>query len=130
MLFRSRISTSVQRQISGEAGAFAAAVITGDRGGMGQATVEDLRASNLAHLLAISGLHMGLLTGFVFAAIRYVLATVPFIALRWPIKKIAAVVGLLVGAAYLALSGGNIATERAYVMVAVMFTAILWTAGR
>jgi competence protein ComEC len=107
-----RISASVQRQIPGEAGAFAAAVITGDRGGIGQGTVEDLRASNLAHLLAISGLHMGLLTGFVFAMLRYGMATLPFVALRLPPHKIAAVVGLLVGAAYLALSGGNIATEQ------------------
>lgn len=122
---RMRISASVQRQIPGEAGAFAAAVITGDRGGIGQNTVADLRASNLAHLLAISGLHMGLLTGFVFAVLRYGMALVPFIALRLPVKKIAAVVALLAGAAYLALSGGNIATERAFVMVAVMFTAIL-----
>lgn len=122
---RMRISASVQRQMPGEAGAFAAAVITGDRGGMGQATLADLRASNLAHLLAISGLHMGLLTGFVFAALRYLMSLFPALVLRFPVKKIAAVLALLVGAGYLALSGGNIATERAFVMVAVMFVSIL-----
>lgn len=110
---------------SGEAGAFAAAIMTGDRAAMGQDTLRDLRASNLAHLLAISGLHMGLLTGFVFAALRYGLALVPYVALRWPLRKIAAVVALGVGAGYLALSGGNVATERAFIMVAVMFVAIL-----
>lgn len=122
---RMKISTAVQGSITGEAGAFAAAVITGDRAAIGQGTLADLRASNLAHLLAISGLHMGLLTGFIFAALRYALALVPFLALRLPVKKIAAVVALLAGAAYLALSGGNVATERAYVMVAVMFVAVL-----
>ncbi len=40
-------------------------------------------------------------------------------------KKVAAVGALAAGAAYLALSGGNVATERAFVMVAVMFLAVL-----
>ncbi len=65
----------------GRAGAFATAVMTGDRSAMERGAVQDLRASNLAHLLAISGLHMGLLTGFVFAALRYILAAMPRLAL-------------------------------------------------
>lgn len=122
---RMRISSAVQAAMPGEPGAFAAAIMTGDRSGMGQGTLRDLRASNLAHLLAISGLHMGLLTGFVFAVVRAGFALIPRLALRWPIKKIAAVVAILTGAGYLALSGGNVATERAFVMVTVMFVAIL-----
>ena len=119
------ISAAVQQAIPGEAGAFAAAIMTGDRSGMGQASLEALRASNLAHLLAISGLHMGLLVGFVFAVIRYGLALIPWVALRWPVKKLAAGVALGVGAFYLALSGGNVATERAFIMVAVVLVAVL-----
>ena len=69
----------------------AAAILTGDRSGIPQDTLEDLRRSNLAHLLAISGLHMGLLTGVVFGGLRFALALIPWIALRWPIKKVAAV---------------------------------------
>ncbi len=122
---RVAISAAVQRAVPGEAGAFAAAVLTGDRSGIGRRTLEHLRASNLAHLLAISGLHMGLLTGFVFAAVRLALALVPPLALRLPAKKIAAAVALAAAAFYLALSGGNVATERAFVMVAVMLVAVL-----
>ena len=120
-----QISRAVQAAMPGEPGAFAAAIMTGDRSGMGQDTLRDLRASNLAHLLAISGLHMGLLTGFVFALVRLGFAAVPVVALRLPVKKIAAVAAMLVGAFYLALSGGNVATERAYIMVSVMFVAVL-----
>ncbi len=122
---RMRISAAVQAEMPGETGAFAAAIMTGDRSGMGQDTLRDLRASNLAHLLAISGLHMGLLTGFVFAVVRYGLALFPWAALRFPVKKLAAVTAITVGAGYLALSGGNVATERAYIMVTTMFVAIL-----
>lgn len=122
---RIALADAVHKQIDGEAGAFAAAIMTGDRSAMSQKTIGNLRATNLAHLLAISGLHMGLLTGFVFAVIRFGLALIPWIALRIPTKKIAAIFSLLIGAAYLALSGGSVATERAYIMVAVMLVAVL-----
>jgi competence protein ComEC len=127
-IFRMRmaISAHVQAALPGQVGAFAAAITTGDRSGIDTAMNEDLRISNLAHLLAISGLHMGLLTGFVFASTRYGLALFPRVALRWPTKKIAAVAALGAGAFYLALSGGNVATERAFVMVAVMLMAVLF----
>ncbi len=84
-----------------------------------------MRVTNLAHLLAISGLHMGLLAGFVFATLRYLFAAIPAIGLRLPAKKLAALCALPVAAAYLALSGGNVATERAFIMVAVALTAVL-----
>lgn len=122
---RMTLSRAVQEALPGETGAFAAAIMTGDRSAMGQDTLEALRASNLAHLLAISGLHMGLLTAFVFAAVRYGLVLIPGVGLRLPVKRIAAVFALVAGAFYLALSGGNVATERAYIMVAVMFVAVL-----
>jgi len=122
---RARISAWVLEVLPNEAGTFATAITTGDRSAMDRETVDALRGANLAHLLAISGLHMGLLTGFVFAALRYALALVPGLADRVAIRKVAAVVALQAGAFYLALSGGNVATERAFIMVAVMFGAVL-----
>ena len=122
---RAALSAAMQAALPGETGAFAAAVTTGDRSGMSPQTIETLRDSNLAHLLAISGLHMGLLTGFVFAALRTVLAAIPPVALRLPAKKVSAVVALLAATVYLALSGGAVATERAYVMAVVMLGAVL-----
>ena len=108
----------------GNIGGFGAAVTTGDRSGVSQEALEWLRASNTAHLLAISGLHMGLLVGVVFASLRHGLALIPWVALRWPVRKIAAVGALVAAAVYLAVSGGSVATERAFVMAAVMLLAI------
>lgn len=122
---RHRISAGIRARLPGETGGFVAAILTGDRSGVGLETTEDLRRSNLAHLLAISGLHMGLLTGVVFGVFRAALALVPGIALRWPIRKIAALGALLAAAAYLALSGGNIATQRAFIMAAAMLLAVI-----
>ncbi|WP_371223804.1 ComEC/Rec2 family competence protein [Roseovarius sp. 2305UL8-3] len=119
------VSAKVQKALPGEPGAFATAIMTGDRSAMGQETLRALRVTNLAHLLAISGLHMGLLAGFVFATLRYLFAAIPAIGLRLPAKKLAALCALPVAAGYLALSGGNVATERAFIMVAVALTAVL-----
>ncbi len=122
---RMAASKRVRAVLDGDVGGFAAAVSTGDRSGIGQGALSALRASNLAHLLAISGLHMGLLAGFVFAVLRLSMAAIPALALRLPVKKLAAVGALTAAAGYLALSGGNVATERAFVMVAVVLGAVL-----
>ncbi|MCP9483104.1 ComEC family competence protein [Shimia sp. CNT1-13L.2] len=123
---RMGLSEHIRATLGGEAGGFAAAVTTGDRSGVSKQTLEALRASNLAHLLAISGLHMGLLVGFVFAALRYGMALSPSVALRLPTKKLAAVFAMGVAGAYLMLSGGNVATERAFVMAAVALAAVVF----
>lgn len=122
---RMRISAAMQREIPGQPGAFAAALLTGDRSGISAATNAAMRASNLSHLISISGLHMGLLTGFVFGALRTGIALVPPLALRIPAKKIAAFAALWAATGYLWLAGPNVATERAYVMAAVMLVAVL-----
>lgn len=119
------LSERIITVLPGDVGGFATAVTTGDRSTLGQGAVEALRASNLAHLLAISGLHMGLLVGFVFAALRLLLSLVPPLALRLPVKKAAALGAMAAASFYLALSGANVATERAFVMAMVALGAVL-----
>jgi competence protein ComEC len=121
---RMRVSAAMQAALPGDVGGFAAAVTAGDRSGMSQNALESLRASNLAHLLAISGLHMGLLTGTVYAALRFALVLIPSVALYWPVRRIAAVGAWMAASGYLLLSGGNVATERAYIMVTVALLAV------
>ncbi len=124
--FRMWLSGAIQARMPADVAGFGAAVTTGDRSGIALSTIEALRISNLAHLLAISGLHMGLLAGFVFGAVRVGLALVPAVALRIPTRKVAAVAALVASAGYLMLSGGSVSTERAFVMTAVMLMAILF----
>lgn len=122
---RHRISQAIHELIPDKRGAFVVAIITGDRSAISQDSLDSLRASNLAHLLAISGLHMGMLSGFVFAVVRGGLALVPKVQMRVPAKQISATVALVAASCYLALSGGAIPTERAYVMVAVALIAVI-----
>nr|WP_246413588.1 ComEC/Rec2 family competence protein [Rubricella aquisinus] len=122
---RQDVSDAIVGAIDGPRGGFATALLTGDRAHIDQDTLEDLRASNLAHLLAISGMHMGMLTGFVFALVRFGLSAVPGLAAQWPIRKLAAVAAILAGVVYLVMSGGAVATQRAFVMVTVVLFAVL-----
>ena len=122
---RAQVSEHVRAALPARSGGVAAALLVGDRANVDQETLQALRDSNLAHLLAISGLHMGLFTGVVFYLLRMVLNLIPHWRLYLPVKKIAAAGALGGGFAYLLLSGARIATERAFVMVAVMLGAVL-----
>jgi len=126
-LARARIAIAerVYAVLPGRAGTFAVALMTGERADLPDDVVEDLRISGLAHLLAISGLHMMLVAGGVFWGVRALLALSPALAGAWPIKKWAAGTALAAAAVYLALSGAGIATQRAFIMVVIMFAAIL-----
>jgi len=111
---------------SGDARAgIAAALVVGERGGIPEDLAEHYRASGLAHMLAISGLHMGLLAGLAFLILRRGLTLIPGVALRYPIKKWAAALALVLSAAYLAISGASVPTQRAFVMTAVALLAVL-----
>ena len=87
---RTWLTQGMLAHMEGQAGAFAAGAMTGDRSAITEDTVQALRDSSLAHLLAISGMNMAFLTGFVFALFRYGLALIPFVALRVNTKKVAA----------------------------------------
>jgi competence protein ComEC len=122
---RSAMVARIMAAEPGEAGAVAAALLVGERSALSAETNDSLRASGLAHILSISGLHMMLIGGAAFFLVRAGLALSPTLALSRPIRKWAAIAALVVVTAYLALSGGGAATVRAYVMAVIMFAAIL-----
>ena len=122
---RARITARVQAEIAGPAGAVAAALITGEKRAIPEDAVNDLRRAGLSHVLSISGLHMVLFAGSLFWLLRAALALVPSLALNYPIKKWAAAVALIGASIYLMISGAGIATQRAWVMISLMFVAIL-----
>jgi len=123
---RGWMAAGMMAAVPGDAGAFAAGAMTGDRSGISLQTVQALRDSNLAHLLAISGMNMAFITGFVFALVRYGMALVPPLALRVNSKKVAAVAAFAVALFYLLLSGANVATVRAFLMVCIVLGAVLF----
>jgi len=122
---RSVMGERITSVIPGPLGAFANALITGERAAIPDSMNASLQISGLYHILSISGLHMTLVAGGVFWAVRALLALFPGFALRHPIKKYAAGAALFVGVIYMLLADFGAATERSYIMIAVMFFAIL-----
>lgn len=123
--WRLAIARDIRARLPGAEGAIAAALITGDRSFIPEADLEALRDSSLAHLLSISGVHMSLVGAGLFWLMRGAFALVPALVLRFPVKKWAAVAALAGTSVYLVLSGASIPTVRAYIMIALMFLAIL-----
>jgi competence protein ComEC len=122
---RSALTDRIVAALPPPQGAIAAALMTGDRGGIPEDVLQDLRDTGLAHLLAISGLHMALFAGAIFWGVRGLLALLPALALKVPIKKWAAAAALIGGFGYLLVSGGSVATQRAFVMFTLIFVAVM-----
>ncbi|HWD58275.1 MAG TPA: ComEC/Rec2 family competence protein [Stellaceae bacterium] len=125
LALRTEVTRRITAVLPGSTGGVAAALIAGKRGAIDESVTDAFRNSGLSHLLAIAGLHLGLVGAFVFFAVRGCLALIPPVALRYPIKKIAAGAALVVLTCYLMLSGAAIPTERAFVMNGIVFAAIL-----
>ncbi|MCF8479588.1 MAG: ComEC family competence protein [Rhodospirillum sp.] len=122
---RSQVSARLLAAEPGRDGPLLAALLVGERRSVSEPIQEDLRASGLAHLLAISGLHMSMVGGLLFVVVRGALALWPRAALTLPIKKIAAATALLACLGYLGLSGANVPAQRAFIMTGLVLVAIL-----
>lgn len=122
---RSDLSAAIVAAAPGRGGALAATLVTGDRAPVDTATNDSLRDSGLGHLVSVSGIHMGVVGGLVYAALLWTLSLIAPIALRFPVKKIAALGALALLGFYLVVSGSSVPALRAYVMAGVAFGAIL-----
>ena len=109
----------------GGAAGLAVTVATGHEDWLDPESRDDLRYSGLAHMLAIAGLHMAAVSGFVFFAVRLSVPAWPWLALRVSGKKVAAAAGLVAVVAYLAISGAHPPARRAAITASVAFIAIL-----
>jgi len=115
----------IEAAIPGPDGSIASALITGERGEIGEEDVQAYRDSGLAHVLSISGVHLALAGLGIFWALRALLALWPRIALTQPIKKWAAGAALLSASFYLAISGGGAPAVRSYLMLSMMLLGVM-----
>lgn len=116
-----RLQAQMERPLAG----MAMALIVGNQRALSADDVRAMQDSGLAHLTSISGLHIGLAAGIFFFGLRALLALLPPIALRFDIKKGAALFALAGAAFYAGLAGLPVPTQRALVMTGIFFLAIL-----
>lgn len=85
---------------------------------------ELLQKTGTSHLLAISGLHIGLVSGFVFFLVRFLWAHLPRLPLYMPAPNIAACAAMIAALIYSALAGFSIPTVRALLMIIILMICI------
>ncbi|MSO92136.1 MAG: ComEC family competence protein [Rhodospirillales bacterium] len=122
---RQNITERVLEGLDGERGAIAAAFITGERAAISEELMNAMRDSGLAHLLAVSGMNISLIAGILFVCVRAGLALIPPIALRYPIKKWAAVAAIPGAFAYALIAGATVPTQRAVLMITLVLIGVL-----
>ena len=122
---RQHVTERVLAVLPGGSGAVAAALMTGSQAAIPEDVIVAMRDSGLAHLLSISGLHVGLVAGIVFIGLRSALALIPPLALRRPIKKWAAAAAIVATLFYTLLAGAPVPTQRAFLMTGLVLLAVL-----
>jgi competence protein ComEC len=125
---RETIAARVTAAIPGAPGEVSVTLLTGASRGIPEADHAAFRASGLAHLLAVAGLHIGIVMGFALGVARTLLALSERASLFWPAKKLAAVFALAIGGLYMVLTGGHVPIVRSFTMACLFTLAIL--AGR
>lgn len=103
----------------------AAALMIGEQKSIDHKTSDNMRKSGLSHVLAVSGLHLSLLSIICFFVIRYLLSCSSYLCQYYNTKKIAAYFALIATFLYLLISGAHISAIRAFIMVALVTLAIL-----
>ncbi len=122
---RDAIDLRIRSVLSGDVGAIASALITGKRDAISPHVYDAMFVSGIGHVLSISGYHMAVVAGVVFFVLRALLALFHGLADRVPIKKWAAFAALIVTAFYLVLSGAEVATQRSFIMIAIVLIGVM-----
>jgi competence protein ComEC len=129
-----RAIRDLRREISGELAAAGAgsslvrALALGDRGGLSTEVRDAFRKLGLSHLLAVSGLHLGLVASLVFAVVRASVGRSAWLAARCDTRHIALSVGVLTAVVYALFSGWAIPVRRA--LVFLLMLALMVVRGR
>lgn len=117
-----RITTILPNDI----GAITAALVTGEQGGISQKIRDDYTSAGIVHILSVSGFHMSLIAGFVFAILRFLFSLLPSVSLRFNTKKICALLAILLTFAYLLISGMGVPAIRSFLMIGLVLLAVIF----
>jgi competence protein ComEC len=122
---RVRIAAFIDANLAGEERAEMRALVIGDRGGIGEALRQRFALTGLAHMLVISGLHLGFVAAAAFAFVRFTMMLFSALTARGYANKAAALSAALAASAYAVIAMPHVSTARALVMVLAYTLAIV-----
>ena len=123
---RHRLSHAIGEHLPDEPmAAIIKALVVGDRWAMTRAQWQILRATGTSHLMAISGLHVGLVAGLAYFLVARLWPVVTGAALWLAAPRAAAAAALVAGLIYAGLAGFALPTQRALVMLAVIMAGVI-----
>ncbi len=108
-----------------EAGALMRALAIADRSAMSSELANRLRQTGTAHLLAISGLHVGMVAGVAALLASWLLAPLVLLHSALDRRRLAIAAGLVAATVYALLAGLTLPTQRALIMLLVGGAAFL-----
>jgi len=123
--FRHKINKQIDGILDSDTAAIAKALVTGTKSSISKDLRESFVRSGTAHVLAISGLHIGIIGLFIFGLIRLLLCCFTRISMYYDIKKIAAVVSLAGAIIFFFISGCSVSAMRALIMHTLVILAII-----
>ena len=100
------------------------ALVVGDRSSMTDEQWSTLTGTGTNHLMAISGLHIGLVAGLIFYLSSSIWRRIPNASLYVAAPRIAALCSILAALVYAALAGFTLPTQRALIMICVAMIAV------
>lgn len=123
---RQTIQTAVTAHFSHDSlVGFLPALLVGSRQYITQPQWQVLRATGTNHLIAIAGLHIGLVAGFIFVMISFLWRQSYHLTLLIPAKQIAAIFSVFSALCYSFLAGFPIQTQRAMIMLSILLFVVL-----
>jgi competence protein ComEC len=120
-----RIGAFIDANLGGEERAEMRALVIGDRGGIGEPLRQRFALTGLAHMLVISGLHLGFVAAAAFAFLRFTMMLFSALTARGYANKAAAFAAALAASAYAVIAMPHVSTARALVMVLAYTLAIV-----
>ena len=123
--WRQKVGHIIDESVPEQIAPFMHGLATGDRGALSPEQRKHLAYSGIAHLFAISGLHLGIIATFLYILLLTVYRRLSILMLSTPPRRLLPLLILPVVATYMIFTGGAISTLRALICLTAVTAAFL-----
>ena len=123
--WRASVAQTFDANAAGAEGALLKALLLGMSADLPEALRESFARAGVSHILAISGLHIGLVAAVGYGAFRWLLTRSETVLLSFVVPKLAAAAAMVPVILYAGIAGSNVATQRSVAMAALVLGAVV-----